>query len=558
MFILCRKLFQKERKDLIKVIVFMIRLTRYGNNISYECENHSERTFIEKSLTVKHDNPYFVPAFRSGHWDGLMRFYDKKMQTFPFGLIETVVTDLDKAGYEYQIDGVFDIPYIPTSKFKSGDKFEGTALHQHQVEALNSFYEIKHGIIKVSTRGGKTYIASEAIRQTLIDFENYNYLFLVESELLFDQAIDDISAYLKISKTTIGKIKGEKIEIKQITIAMIQTISNIDNFKKRLSEKYKKLLTGVKDPNLIKEINFKKRLENKEKIAIKNNLFKYFDSVNFLIVDECHEFSNDNRIEIIQKIQKINCDFNLFLSATPFKSEKPLGNLNLQKVSGPVIYTIHESVLKERGILASDKILLFMFNHDDNKNIDVNDESSYGDYQREVITHNERRNQVLVNVVETCRKLRLKTLVLFIYKKHAHHIQSITGDTFLCSDDKMEVRKSTIKTFLKRKGDVLFASGIFKKGLTLPEVQILFNAGGGLEQSEIIQKKGRVLGVKGTKNKALIIDFIDMSKYFNEHSLSRISVYESSVKPEDIIVLDAADSDFYKDIKEFLHNWFEI
>lgn len=536
----------------------MIRLTRYGNNISYEFDRHNEQVAIEKSLTIKHDNPYFSPAYRSGHWDGLIRFYDKRKMTFPFGMIETVVTDLDNADFDYQIDGVFDVPYIPSTKFKEGDKHEGTALHQHQVEALMAFYEIKHGIIKVSTRGGKTYIASEAIRQVRIDYPTCNVLFLVESELLFDQAIDDISAYLKIPKSNIGRIKGEKMEIKPITIAMIQTINSIENYKKRLSEKYKKLLLGVNEPQKIKEINLNKRIENKEKIKIKNELLRYFDLVNFLIVDECHEFMADDRIETIKTIQKQNCYFNLFLSATPFKSEKPLGNLNLQKVSGPIIYEIHEKTLKERGILASDKILLFMFNHDDNKNILVNDESSYGDYQREVITHNERRNTVLTNVVEICRKLKLKTLVLFIYKKHAHHIQSITGDTFLCSDDKMEVRKSTIKSFLKRKGDVLFASGIFKKGLTLPEVQILFNAGGGLEQSEVIQKKGRVLGVKGAKTKALIIDFVDMSKYFNVHSLNRIAVYEESVKAEDIVIYDVMDKDFYRDVKEFLREWFEI
>lgn len=536
----------------------MIRLIRNQGSIYYETDKQIEKFAIEHALTVKHDNPYFSPAYRAGHWDGLIRFYDKKNHTFPFGMIETVVTELDNADYEYQIDGVFDVPYVPTSNFKPGDKHESTALYQHQVEALLAFYEIKHGIIKVSTRGGKTFIASEAIRQILIDHPDFKVLFLVESELLFEQAIDDISAYLKLSKSKIGRIKGEKFAVSQITVAMIQTINAIENYKKRVEEKYKKIISTLNDNQSIGETLVKKKAENKAKLAIKNKLYSYFDEVNFLIVDECHEFTNDNRIDTIKVIQKFDCEFNLFLSATPFKSENPIGNLNLQKVSGPIIYTIHESVLKERGVLASDKILLFMFNHDENKNIEVDDESSYGDYQREVITHNDRRNAVLVNVIEVCRKLKLKTLVLFIYKKHAHYIQSVTGDQFLCSDDNMVVRRATIKAYLKRKGGVLFASGIFKKGLTLPEVQILFNAGGGLEQSEIIQKKGRVLGVKGEKTKALIIDFIDSSKYFNKHSLSRIQVYEESVSADNISVMDVRDKEFYSDVREFLKEWFEV
>ena len=536
----------------------MILLTRTGGQIYYEFDKSNEQFAIEHALTVKHDNPYFSPAYRLGHWDGLIRFYDKRNHSFPFGMIETVCTDLDNADFDYQIDGVFDVPYIPSSPFKAGDKHQNTALYKHQVEALQAFYEIKHGIIKVSTRGGKTYIASEAIRQILIDNKNFKVLFLVESELLFDQAIDDISGYLKIPKASIGRIKGEKFEIKSITVAMIQTVNTIENYKKRIKEKYKKILSTLNNNTDIGEALSNKKAENKIKIANKKRLYAYFEEVNFLIVDECHEFSNDNRIGTITKIQKNNCVFNLFLSATPFKSENAIGNLNLQKVSGPIIYTIEEKVLKERGVLASDKILLLMFNHDDNKNIEVSKESSYGDYQREVITHNDRRNQVLINIIEILRKLHLKTLVLFIYKKHAHYVQSVTGDLFLCSDDKVEVRKSTIKSYLKRKGDVLFASGIFKKGLTLPEVQILFNAGGGLEQSEVIQKKGRVLGVKGEKKKALIIDFVDASKYFNVHSLSRIDVYEKSVSQENIVVLDVTDGEFYKDVKEFIKDWFEI
>lgn len=529
----------------------MIHLTRTQGTIYYEFDKQIEQLAIERALTVKHDNPYFSRAYREGHWDGLIRFYDKKNHTFPFGMIETVVTDLENAEYEYQIDGVFDVPYIPSSKFNE-------QLYQHQLEALKAFYEIKHGIIKVSTRGGKTFIASESFRQILIDFPNYVILFLVESELLFDQAISDISGYLKISKNSIGRIKGEKFEPKQITVAMVQTVHSVLNFKKRVQEKYKKILSKLNDNQSIKEANAKRREEIKEKTHFKNRLLDFFKTVNYLTVDECQEFSNDDRIEIIQLIQKENCEWNLFLSATPFKSENAIGNLNLQKVSGPILYTIHEKVLKERGVLASDKILLFLFNHDNNRNIEVNDKSSYGDYQREVITHNERRNSILVNTIELCRKLKLKTLTLFIYKKHAHYIQAITGDKFLCSDDKIEVRKATIKSFLKRIGDVLFASGIFKKGLTLPEVQVLINAGGGLEQSEIIQKKGRVLGVKGTKKKALIIDFIDSSKYFNAHSLSRISVYEESVGIDNIVVLDTEDKDFYRDLREFLNDWFEI
>jgi len=525
----------------------MVRLTKISGKIHYVCDSEKEQFKVEKSLTVKHDNPYFSPAYKLGKWDGLIRFYDGKARTFPFGMIETVVNDLEIVDIEYQIDGVFDNPFIPSLAFNEN-------LYEHQLEALKMFFDFRHGIVKVSTRGGKTFIASEGIRLITHDIKDILVLFLVESEMLFEQAIDDISKYLKINKKLLGRIKGEVFDPKQITVAMVQTIDSILHFEARAKTRNVKLIEKSSEEDL-GALNLKLKNAKAEKRKRKREFDSYMKSVKFLIVDECHEFNGENRIKILKKF---DVDFALYLSATPFKSENRLGNLNLQSISGPVLYTIHEKVLKERGVLATDKILLFAFDHDNNKNIAVDKDSSYGDYQREVITHNERRNQILVNVVEICRKMKLKTLVLFIYKKHAYYINSITGDIFLSGDDKLEYRQSTKKAFLKKKGGVLFASNIFKKGLTLPEVEILINAGGGLEQSEVIQKKGRVLGVKGTKTKALIIDFIDSSKYFNEHSLSRIQVYEESVGIENIIVLDTEDGDFYRDIKEFLKGWFEI
>jgi len=101
----------------------------------------------------------------------------------------------------------------------------------------------------------------------------------------------------------------------------------------------------------------------------------------------------------------------------------------------------------------------------------------------------------------------------------------------------------------------LLATNIFNKGLTLPEVEVLTNVGGGKEQSLIIQKKGRTLGTTETKKKALTIDFIDVSPYFSEHSLSRIQVYEKEVGIENIAIFDSSDEDFYQDLREFIVNW---
>ncbi len=153
--------------------------------------------------------------------------------------------------------------------------------------------------------------------------------------------------------------------------------------------------------------------------------------------------------------------------------------------------------------------------------------------------------------------MQLKTLGLFFNKKHGYNISKITGDPFLTGVNDLDEREYIKKVFLDNAGGVLLASNIFNKGITLPDVEVMLNMSGGLEKSSIIQKKGRVLGTTEDKKKALIVDFIDESKYFDEHSISRIEVYEQSVGMKNIIVLDSEDDDFYPQCREFIKDWFK-
>ena len=101
------------------------------------------------------------------------------------------------------------------------------------------------------------------------------------------------------------------------------------------------------------------------------------------------------------------------------------------------------------------------------------------------------------------------------------------------------------------------ASYIYKKGITLPEAQIVLNASGGEERSLMIQIRGLVLGTTKLKNKALAIDFIDdFEKYFKQHSLSRMRIYEEQIGLKNIDVLDIQDEEFFSDLEHYLKDWF--
>lgn len=517
----------------------MIRLTKIGWDVFYSSEKLSERDYLESTLKYFDENSHFST---SEYWDGYRKYFDKRHRKFDFGHLSYVINKLIKKKINYTISGIdVDIfkPRLPYNK----------KLHLHQLSALYSFFDTKHGVIKVPTRGGKTYVASEAIRLILDQRADMPVLFFVDSQMLFTQAINDISGYLGIDKKEIGFINEGKFNIKQINVCKIQTIQSIFNGEKRI-RKFK-MVDKQKVDKTFQEL----KEERKRKREAKRNLMKFLESIGFLIVDECHEYSSDERMTVVKSTK--NTEFNLLLSATPDKSEDKFVNITLRGIYGDILYEIPEKDLKDRGILAKDKIILLHINHSKNRNIDFSNINGYQDSVDKLIVNNKERNQIAINVIEICRKLQRKTLVLFSFREHGYNIAKITDDRYLTGYDKIGDRMMLKDQFLERKdGGVMLASNIFNKGLTLPEVEILYNIGGGKEQSQLIQKKGRVLGTTADKKRAMIIDFIDESDYFADHSLSRLEVYEKSVGIENIIVLNVYDDDFYTDLREQINQWF--
>lgn len=462
-----------------------------------------------------------------GHWDGLIRFYNKATRTFPLGFESIVREHLRSLHIPHRI--IRSEPFVTTVSY-------GKTLRPYQLDAVKTFLQRKHGIVRVPTRGGKTIIASECIKHAIYNNDDMYVLFFVDTEDLFLQAIGDISKYLNVPESSIGQIRGDKFNPQQITVCTIQTVQS-----------------------MLKQI---KKFEGltREKIAAKrerrNKMLSLINKVGFYIIDECHEYSSENRLAVINKMK--HAQLRLFISASPFKSENEIDNLNLRRVSGDIIFTIKESDLKDQGYLAEDHILLLTIDHEQNRNITVDETDTFNDHIKSVLTHNRNRNYVLVNVIEICRKLGLKTLVLFGRKEHGYFIKTITDDPFISGDMLVKDRSFIKDAFLKIDGGVLLASDVFKKGITLPDVEVLVNAGGGLEKSLIVQKKGRILGVTESKKKAMTVDIMDLYRHFSEHSLNRMEVYEESVPADHITVLDSDDNDFYTDIRTSIKDWFGL
>lgn len=491
----------------------IININRINNfEYSFKLSNQEGIRHVAKALTFKNPDIYA--------YSRIIEKFDKRKFTFSIGMISSLEKYLIGKNVDYQLrDYDFKMP----EGVEIDNRMTGKYIHQRK--AVEAFYKKRFGIIVVPTRGGKTFIASEILR-IFLDSDDGNFLFCVDNTTLFTQAVNDIKEYFQnYGSVEVGEIKEGKIDVsKRVTVAMIQTIQSV----------------------------FSTRCKDKKK---KNELRKYMSGLKFLAIDEIHDNCSDSKLKLYKKAKKI--EYLLCLSATPYRANALVQNLKLKSWSGDVIYTITERKLRERKVLSDYKVFMLLLDHND---IEYDIESDdYMECRKKLIFENKIRNDVLCDVIKILRKLKLKTLVLFQSVEHGMHVEAISRIPFIHGGTKGEDREIAKNKFLRGKGGFLLASGIFKKGVTLPEVEILINVDGGLEDANTIQKKGRVLGTTETKERSLIIDFFDLyDAYFSEHSETRLNTYVKAIGEKRVGILDTSSDDCYETLERWIKKWFKI
>ena len=162
----------------------MVTLERRGLKTYFQADKSSELKPLFSSLTHFMDGAQFSEKYRSGFWDGKIKYYDLRGQWFWFGLIDYVVNSLKKHGITFELYGYdeLDVSWVEFSQPFLADN------RDYQRDSILSFLQRGYGTIMVPTRGGKTFISSEIIR-LLRDKYNNKALFLVDNTDLFNQAL---------------------------------------------------------------------------------------------------------------------------------------------------------------------------------------------------------------------------------------------------------------------------------------------------------------------------------------------------------------------------------
>lgn len=496
----------------------IVKIDRISNELySFRLSDKQGIRAVAKSLTFP--NPNIMSRKR------YLEYFKKDKLTFQIGMLTTVDRYMKEHEIEYQL-----IDYVyPPLKIEIDERLSGNYIHQRK--AVEAFYRRRFGMIVVPTRGGKTFIASEICRIFLLT-EKGQFLFCVDNTTLFTQAVNDIKEFFEPhGGVDIGEIRAGMVDTShRVTVAMLQTV------QRTLSPQ-----CGDR--------------------AKKRRLRKFLDNLQFLCVDEIHDNCSSNKMRIYRMCK--NLDYQLCLSATPYRSGAIVENLNLQAWSGDIVYTISEETLRKRGVLSEYKVfeLVVDFNEicDDMLKSELED-MDYAELRKTLIFNSDVRNKYIIQVIEILQRLKLKTLLLFQSVEHGEFISNVTGLPFISGRDKTKKREEEKQKLLENpNGGILLASDIFKKGVTLPSVEVLLVCDNNKETAITIQRKGRVLGATKDKQRSLVIDFIDIfDEYFSEHSESRLNTYVEAVGEKNVGLLDTSSEDCFSTLERWIKKWFEI
>jgi len=234
---------------------------------------------------------------------------------------------------------------------------------------------------------------------------------------------------------------------------------------------------------------------------------------NGIVVHNCHHVAART---IYDASLKCDAQYRFGLSATPQRSDGM--DMYIEAALGPYSINVRAEDLIEQKLLATPE---FEF-----VEVPATSYSRYGDYADDYkfnIVLNGERNKIIA--------LRTKQLVnggrtVYIHVTRIDHgkmLSKMISAPFIYS--KSKDRSEQIEKFKNGEINVLIST-LLGEGVDIGGIDSIIMAAGGKSEISTIQRVGRALRPKPGK-KAIIVDFIDNSRYLKKHTMER---YESYIK----------------------------
>jgi superfamily II DNA or RNA helicase len=449
------------------------------------CESSTAQELSEH-LTFVVDGYKFMPAYKSGRWDGRIRLFNPFTCLVYAGLVGDIVKFAKDRDYDVELDDAFAHYELSVKEFF--EFIEGLGL---PAEKSPRDYQVK-SVIQSLRETRAMLVSPTASGKSLIIYMIFKYLGLktllvVPTTHLVNQMATDFEEYGYTDGSHRIYSGKEKETDFPITISTWQSIYKMPK--------------------------------------------AWFNKYDVIIVDEAHLADAKSLTGIMEKCEKIRWRFGL---TGTLKGTK-INELVLKGLFGKVVQVTTTAELQKRKFLAELKIKVITLKYADETRRIV---SGYK-YEDELdfIVTNRHRNRFLRNLLIS---LEGNTILLYQFvEKHGiilyDMVKAVAGErpVFLVhGGTKPEDRERIRKEFDASVNGILIASAVFSTGVNIINVHNVVFSSPSKSRIRNLQQIGRVLRKMGLKTSATLYDIADdlswksKRNYTLNHMMERLKIYD--------------------------------
>lgn len=472
---------------MVKIIIGNI----YSRIIGVLPENVNKE--LDDVLSYDIQNSRFIPSVKNGHWDGVVRLYNKSSgQSFYTGLMALVRDILSKNNIKFEL---VDKRERPEQNYKelTFHPPEGYQERDYQALTIDRSLKFTRGILEVATGGGKTMIVTKLISE----IKTYPFIFYVLTKDLMEQAHEVMSTALKVP---IGMIGDGKVDIQKISVCTIQTaIMALNPDKKKLK---------ISDYCFDDDDSWDEKGIDSEENAEKIRLF--IRQAKGIFLDECHHAAAKTAKAVL--IASPDAYWRFGGSATPKRESGD--DIMLQALFGAKIVSINASYLIKKGYLVKPYVYIEP----------VKCHTSYHSYAKiykECVVDNDSYNKHVAETTNHLVSRKMSVLVLVRQISHGKILQKlIPNSEFLTGKVASKDRTDVIQKLKDREIPVMIATSLADEGLDIPSLDAVIVAGLGKSSTRLFQRIGRTLrkNNKYPKTKSIVILYNHNVKYLSSHA----------------------------------------
>lgn len=453
--------------------------------------NFPNRT-IDDVTSYKVHGRWMARSFRQGQWDGIKRFREfdrrKKCYRFPTGFLNRVCKELDKIDYPYVLDDSSRSVLDPTPVYQLEGVDLSAGKYSYQAELLDEALLHGRGVIKAATGSGKTEIGG-----AIIASYDTKTVWLTHRVALLHQTRDRLQKRLQ---RPIGIVGDGQVDVQQITVAMIQTITKRN---------------GDED------------------------IGRMLDEAKLVIGDEIHHLESKSWLSVFSRI---TAPHRFGLTATACTDGS---GLTLIGMTGEIVAQINAKTLIDRGVLVPARIWFARVPNE----VQFARKTPYPTVYSQGIVHSIPRNERVLHVARTFQAEEKNGITLVRRINHGNLLADMmcrakVRAEFLHGKLKRDDRLRLLDRLWAGELDQIVAQDqILGEGVDMPGLETLINAngtrGGGSSRNSTEHEVGRGTiqflgrGLRSAPGKEFfeMVDFTDHAhKFLQEASRERVRALE--------------------------------